>query len=96
MVIRWSRSAEMQLKKVYQYIRKDSPQNALKVRNDLVKLSASLAVNPKRFPPDKFKTNNDGTCRATELYRYRLSYKIFEKEILIVRLRHTAMSPQLY
>jgi plasmid stabilization system protein ParE len=33
MVIRWSRLAEMQLKKVYQYIRKDSPQNALKVRD---------------------------------------------------------------
>lgn len=96
MVIRWSRMAEMQLRKMYQYIKKDSLQGAEKVRDGLVRLSESLAHNPQRFPKDKFKLNNDGSYRAVELYHYRLSYKIMEKEILIVRLRHTAMSPLIY
>jgi plasmid stabilization system protein ParE len=78
------------------YIRKDSYQNAIKVRYDIVAMPDSLSVNPERFPPDKFKTNNDGTYRAFELHRYRISYVIFKELVLIVRLRHTAMSPLLY
>jgi plasmid stabilization system protein ParE len=96
MVTRWSRASELQLKKAFEYIRKDSYQNALKVRNDIVALSEALVLNPERFPPDKFKMNNDGSYRAFELHRYRISYVILKEVVLIVRLRHTAMSPLLY
>lgn len=96
MVTRWSRTAEIQLKKAFLYIRKDSYQNAIKVRHDIVTMSESLSVNPERFPPDKFKVNNDGSCRAFELHRYRISFVILKEVVLIVRLRHTAMSPLLY
>jgi plasmid stabilization system protein ParE len=96
MVVRWSKAAAAQLKTVYNYIKKDSLQNALKVRDDIVKLSQSLTSNPEMYPPDKFKLNNDGCYRAVEIYHYRLSYKILQNEILIVRLRHTAMSPIEY
>ncbi len=93
MVIRWSRTAELQLKKVFLYISKDSYQNAMKVRMDIVAMTEILSVNPERFPPDKFKINNDGSYRAFELHRYRVSYVILKEVVLIVRLRHTAMSP---
>lgn len=96
MVIRWSRTAEIQLKRAFLYIRKDSYQNALKVRDDIVMMSESLSVNPERFPPDKFKKNNDGSYRAIELHHYRISFVILKEVVLIVRLRHTAMSPLLY
>jgi plasmid stabilization system protein ParE len=96
MVTRWSSTTEMQLKKAYLYIRKDSYQNALKVRYDIVAMSESIALNPERFPPDKFKTNNDGSYRAFELHRYRISYVILKEVVLIVRMRHTAMSPLEY
>jgi len=96
MVTRWSRIAESQLKKAFEYIRKDSYQNAIKVRQDIVAMSESLSVNPERFPPDKFKMNNDGSYRAFELHHYRISYVILKEVVLIVRLRHTAMSPLLY
>ena len=81
MVTRWSRASELQLKKAFDYIRKDSE---------------ILSLNPERFPPDKFKMNNDGSYRAFELHRYRISYVILKEVVLIVRLRHTAMSPLLY
>lgn len=96
MVIRWSKIAELQLRKIYNFIKEDSPANAAKVVTGLIELSESLAVYPGRFPADKYKINNDGTYRAVELYHYRLSYRVMEKEIVILRLRHTAMSPRIY
>jgi plasmid stabilization system protein ParE len=51
MVTRWSSSAELQLKRAFEYIRKDSYQNALKVRRDIVTMSEMLSLNPGRFPP---------------------------------------------
>lgn len=96
MVTRWSKGAESQLQKAFLYIRKDSYQNAIKVRHDIVTMSESLSVNPERFPPDKFKMNNDGSYRAFELHRYRISFVILKEVVLIVRLRHTGMSPLLY
>lgn len=96
MITRWSRRAELQLQKAYLHIRKSSYQNAIKVRDDMVALSESLSINPERFPPDKFKLNNDGSYRAFELHRYRISFVILKEIVLIVRLRHTAMSPLLY
>ncbi len=96
MITRWSKNAELQLQKAFLYIKKDSFQNAVKVRYDIVAISESLSANPQRFPPDKFKMNNDGSYRAFELHRYRISYVILKEVVLIVRLRHTAMSPELY
>lgn len=96
MVTRWSAKAELQLKKAFEYIRKDSEQNAIKVREEIVLLCSSVASNPERFPPDKFKVNNTGSYRAFELHRYRVSYVILEDVVLIVRLRQTAMSPLQY
>lgn len=49
MVIRWSRTAELQLKKVFLYISKDSYQNAMKVRMDIVAMTEILSVNPNGF-----------------------------------------------
>ena len=96
MVTHWSRGAELQLQKAFLYIRKDSNQNAIKVWQDIVTISESLSANPERFPPDKFKINNDGSYRAFELHRYRISFVVLKEVVLIVRLRHTAMSPLLY
>jgi len=93
MVTGWSKTAELQLKKAFLHIRKHSYQNAIKLRNDIVTMVESLSVNPERFPPDKFKTNNDGSYRAFELHHYRISFVILKEVVLIVRMRYTAMSP---
>jgi hypothetical protein len=61
MVTRWSTMATLQLKRAFEYIKRDSYQNAIQVRNDIVIISEVLPLNPGRFPPDKFKVNNDGT-----------------------------------
>ncbi len=45
-------------------------------------------------PADKYKTGNDGSYRAFELHYYRVSYRIMNYEIKIVRVRHTSMIPK--
>jgi len=49
-----------ELRKAYDYICKDSPQNAKKVVDELVLITNQLSLQPEMFPPDKFKKNNDG------------------------------------
>lgn len=96
MVTVWSNAAKKQLRKVYQYIYKDSPQNAAIVRDKIIDLSIQLCNNPEKNPPDKYKQLNDGSYRAFEIYHYRISYRIINDVIRIVRLRHTSRSPIRY
>lgn len=94
--MQWSRKAQAELKRAYEYIKSMSLQHAEKVKNDIVHHSESLAVNPERYPPDKFKIGNNGQYRFFVLYHYRISYKIMDDVVLIVRMRHTSMSPLAY
>jgi len=66
------------------------------VKNALIDLTIDLPQNPEKYPLDKFKTNNDGTWRAFGKYHYRISYRILENQIRIVRVRHTSKSPLTY
>ena len=95
MVVVWNLNAKQELKKVYEYILKDSYQSAIKVRQEIIDAVLSLPEHLDKYP-DKYKTNNDGTFRAFELYRYRISYRVKKDQIRIIRLRHTSRSPLLY
>ena len=96
MVTVWAPQAIVELRKAYDYISKDSPQNARKVVDELTRISDQLPAQPEMFPADKFKKNNDGTWRAFEKFHYRISYLITSEEIRIVRMRHTSRTPLQY
>ena len=96
MVVVWSKRARAGLLKAYKYIYKDSPQNAGKVRDEIIDVTINLFKHPEFYPPDKFKKDNDGRWRAFELHKYRISYLITKTEIRIVRVRHTSRSPKDY
>jgi plasmid stabilization system protein ParE len=96
MVVVWASGAKAELQKTFNYIAQDSLQNADKVITDLLEYTAKLANHPEFYPPDKYKKSNDGTWRAFELHRYRISYLIKKDQIRIVRMRHTSMSPLSY
>jgi len=96
MVVVWSLQAKAALRQVFTYISADSLQNANKVVADLLYHADKLADHPEFYPPDKYKNNNDGSWRAFEIHRYRLSYRIKGEQIRVIRLRHTSMSPLKY
>ena len=83
MVVVWTAKAENQLRKVFEYIQKDSPQNARKVRDEIITLAEGLTKNRGQFPPDKYKKNNDGSFRAFELHRLRVSYRAMPDNIRV-------------
>lgn len=92
----WSKRAKTALKKAYEYIQQDSPQNAAKVVEEIIDLTLSLPNHPEKYQPDKYKKDNDGQWRAFEIHHYRISYHIMTNEIRIVRMRHTSQSPRHY
>ena len=92
----WPKTVQDQLAKAYKYILKDSNQNAEKVRKDILASTHKLVANPEIYPLDKYRKNNDGSFRAYELHRYRIAYRITEKQIIIVRVRHSKRIPKVY
>mgnify|MGYP001607500903 CR=1 FL=1 len=95
-VVWWDIEAKKQLQEIFRFISSDSISAAIKIKNDILSLVHKLPEQPEVYPPDKFKSNNDGNYRAFEKHRYRIAYKITEKNILILRLCHTSREPLLY
>ena len=88
--------AKIALREAYQFIKKDSFQNADKVRKGILKSIKQLIRYPTKYPPDKFRQNKDTSFRAYEIFKYRITYHISEHEIRIIRIRHTKMNPLEY
>ncbi|HUC80740.1 MAG TPA: type II toxin-antitoxin system RelE/ParE family toxin [Flavisolibacter sp.] len=92
----WTTRSQQHLKQAFNFISKDSLQNAEKVINAIVAGVEKAATNPEHYGKDKYKKNNDGTYRAFEKYHYRVSYRFAEATIRILRVRHTSMEPKAY
>ena len=71
-----AKSAQNELKNVYEFISLDSRINAQKVVEALVKITLDLPNHPTKFPHDKYKKNNQGDWRAFEKFSFRVSYRI--------------------
>jgi plasmid stabilization system protein ParE len=94
--ILWDKQALHYFRDAIQYIRKDSPQNADKVKKEVLEKINELSKRPEVHNPDKYKINNDGSYRAFELHRLRVGYLIKENEIIIARIRNTKQEPLNY
>jgi plasmid stabilization system protein ParE len=88
--------AKIALREAYQFIKKDSLQNAEKVRTEILRSIKQLVKYPTKHPPDKFRQDKDISFRAYEIFKYRITYHISEHEIRIIRMRHTKMNPLEY
>ena len=67
-----------------------------KVKEEILASTRKLATDPELHPPDKYRKENDGSFRAYELHRYRIAYRVNEKQVVVVRARHTSMEPLYY
>jgi plasmid stabilization system protein ParE len=94
--IKWNKNAVKQFSSAINYIEKDSILNAEKFKIEILGKIDSLINIPTKYLLDKYKRNNDGSFRAFELNSYRVSYRIKENEIRIIRIRHTSMNPAQY
>ena len=94
--IKWNRRALKQFDDAIEHIESETPAGAEKVRTDILLRIDSLALNPGKYNPDKYKSGNDGSFRAFELHHYRVSYRHIKNEIRIIRIRHTKKNPIQY
>jgi plasmid stabilization system protein ParE len=88
--------AKLQLREAYDFIKTDSPKNAEKVRIKILSAIKKLADQPDRHSMDKYRLANDGSYRAFEIYKYRISYHVSMEQITIVRVLHTKREPKPY
>jgi plasmid stabilization system protein ParE len=92
----WTMRSQQHMKALYNYISRDSPQNAIKVVNDIIAAVEKAVTNPEYYNPDKYKNNNDGSYRAFEKHRYRIVYRYQKDIIRVLRVIHTKMEPKNY
>lgn len=90
----WTKIAQNHLKQVFEHISEDSLQNAIKVVSDITGYVEKAAEHPDAYPLDKLKLENDGTYRAFEKHRYRISYRYATGVLRVLRVRHTKMRPK--
>jgi len=92
----WDKQALNYFRESIRYIRQDSPQNADKVKKEVLEKINELSGRPEIHNLDKYKLNNNGSYRAFELHRFRVSYLVKENQIIITRIRNTNQEPLDY
>jgi plasmid stabilization system protein ParE len=92
----WDLEASLYLKEVIIYIRKESEQGANSVKAGILKSIKAVRENPEIFEVDRFKLSNDGSYRAFTVYSYRITYRITNESIRVIRMRHTSQEPLEY
>ena len=96
-VLVWDKVALNQLKEIYDNLKTgDNLVYAKEVKNSVLKTCKELLENPNLYEQDRFKSDNDGSFRAFEKFKYRVAYKITVKQIRILRVRHTSREPIEY
>ncbi|MCF6347012.1 MAG: type II toxin-antitoxin system RelE/ParE family toxin [Flavobacteriaceae bacterium] len=89
----WDKEALLELKEAYNYLKEKSLPSAKKVRKSIIEIARELPNHPEIYSLDRFKKENTNDYRAFEKYSYRVTYRIKEKEIRILRVRHTSREP---
>lgn len=92
----WTKRSQIHMKLVFEYISKDSHQNAVKFLEDIVAAVNKAIPNPEFYSADKYKINNDGSYRAFEKHHYRIAYRFTGNIIRVLRVRHTSREPKDY
>jgi len=93
--VSWDTHARDSFKKQIKRIAQDSFQSAEKVIDDILELIDQIADYPEKYPPDKFKKDNNGSFRAFEKHNLRIAYFITDT-IRILRIRHVRQEPKEY
>ncbi|HTB31479.1 MAG TPA: type II toxin-antitoxin system RelE/ParE family toxin, partial [Bacteroidia bacterium] len=88
--ISWDKKAWQDFINILEYIREDSPENAIRVGVRVATVIELITEHPKMFKQDAMKMRNDGSFRVFVQDSIRITYRIKPKEIRIERIRHTS------
>jgi len=88
--------AERQYFQATEYLLNESEKGYRNFIKKFRERAALIADKPKLYSADKYKLNNNGAYRAFVIYNYRVTYKIEDKEVIILLIRHTSQEPKQY
>lgn len=88
-------TAKESLRDIIEYIKKDSPIAAIKVRKKLIETAKSLNELPERFSKEEYLSDKEGNYRSITQWHYKIVYKILSEEVVILRFIHTSRDPAL-
>jgi len=92
MKVIWRKKASDELDAICNYIKKDSPQNAVLVFNKIYELTATLIVFPEKFPIDPLV--NNPVIRFAVIWDFKIVYAIDKNSIVILRVFSTRQNPK--
>lgn len=88
----WRKKAVDELEAVYNYIKKDSPQNAIMVFNKILEVVESLTQFPFKYPVEPII--NIEKVRYAVIWSYKIVYSIEKESIVVLRIFNTKQSPK--
>jgi len=96
-VVKWSKPALDQLDKALDFIMEEGfISYAAKLEENIISRIENLVDNYNIYPIDKYKKDNDGSYHAFEVDEYRISYRVKNAQIKIIRIRRTSRRPRTY
>jgi plasmid stabilization system protein ParE len=91
----WDDEAKLSLRKIYIYIKKrESVEQAIKVRDAINDLAKSLGFLPHKFSKDPYLEGEPGDNRFKAIWSYKIVYEVTEKEVIILDVFHASRDPQ--
>lgn len=93
----WTETAQNQLGDIYFYILENSKSFAIanKAVDAIVEAVSILNKHSEIYEIDEMKHPKDINYRAFEINSYRISYKITDETVYIIRVRHTSRNPKV-
>ena len=92
MKILWRKKASDDLEAIYNYIKEESPQNAIMVFNKIYDLANSLIVFPEKYPVEP--TLNNPNVRFAVIWSFKIIYISEKDTIYILRIFNTKRNPK--
>ena len=91
--ILWDRLARESLNDIYEYILRDSAQNARKVKKELIKLAGSLNDFPDKYSREVFLEEEPENYRSVNKWSYKIIYEVTDEAIIIADIFNTTQHP---
>ncbi len=92
--VHWSLHARANLKDIYDYIKTDSPQNAIKVVGKMVRLSMSLSYLPFRYAECPELPTKNKIYRKVNYASYKIVYRVKRSRVEILSIFHSSKNPE--
>ncbi|MFV5701880.1 type II toxin-antitoxin system RelE/ParE family toxin [Flavobacterium sp. XS2P12] len=92
MKVLWSKKASNELEAIYKYIKKESPQNAILVFNEIYDLANSLLNFPYKFPVEPII--NIEKVRFATIWSFKIIYSAEKESVVILRVFNTKQNPK--